>query len=188
MLVENVFPGGHWRLLTIFRMGAYFGTRVNPFWWLLMLEVWMLNSLLQLMERFTTERLPRIRLMSFSPLHVIRKLSWREATRFWWQMYSCTSDVHSFEQNYLEAWAHKLTVSRPPTQLYLFIGGEHIYAPMPSTRISDDAETLETLRMWYKLLQSRRGLAELLLPKKLTRVDKVKVRSVFLESYTWAHR
>jgi hypothetical protein len=95
----------------------------------------------------------------------------------WWQLHYCIADLHDAEENYLEAWAANLELQAPgrAARLHLFVGGEYVFAPIPIKRDWDDTAVLARLRMWYRLLQSRQGLAEVLLPKRLTRVDKVKV-------------
>lgn len=39
----------------------------------------------------------------------------------------------------------------------------------------DDAATFRALQMWYCLIQFRMGLGEILLPKRLTRIDRVQL-------------
>jgi len=86
----------------------------------------------------------------------------------WWSLYFLLSEASDFEQNYLEAWSQ-----RPTTFVHIFVGSDYLHAPLPDD--ADDADTLKHLRMYYRLIRAQRSLLEIVLPKTLGRVDRVKV-------------
>lgn len=66
----------------------------------------------------------------------------------------------------------------------IFLGDERLITP----RLEGDDEDrilLKNLRMFCRLLKIRRGLSELIIPKKLARIDLVRVSRIFqVETFT----
>jgi hypothetical protein len=67
--------------------------------------------------------------------------------------------------------------------LQIFVGKDTFSAPilckLDNNNVctaGSDAETFDQLRMWYAWMQYKRGFGESVIPRRLIRVDKVKVR------------
>jgi hypothetical protein len=93
------------------------------------------------------------------------------------QYYQILADESDFEMDYIAAWRQKLEQSNnsgPASHdVHLYVENSYLKAPIPTG--PDDAATFRVLQMWYCLIQFRMGLGEILLPKRLTRIDRVQV-------------
>ena len=88
----------------------------------------------------------------------------------WWCIYLLISDTADFRQNYMVAW-HQ----RQERSIRISVSDEFLVIPIPQD-VNDEA-FLRRLRMFYRMIKVGQGLPGLLLPKKLERIDCVKVRS-----------
>ena len=99
----------------------------------------------------------------------------------WWMAYSFIGDTASFEEGYLRAWYECLASEAPVTWINIFVGNRSLYVPIlydkVNQNIGNDRQIFETLRMWYSWLQLTRGFGEVVLPRRLTRIEKVGVRT-----------
>lgn len=59
--------------------------------------------------------------------------------------------------------------------VWLFVENEQVKVPLLLGGV-DDSHLFKELRMFYRYMQVRRGLVELVIPRKLTRMDCVMVR------------
>lgn len=102
-----------------------------------------------------------------------------------WLIYLLTTPPNKFETDFRQSCEDKLSSVRSGTQnvvmISIFVGDESTSVPVlfssANATESSDAETFRQLRTWYSWLQYNRGFGEVVLPKKLTRIDKVKVRT-----------
>jgi hypothetical protein len=65
-------------------------------------------------------------------------------------------------------------ISKPRGLVLIFVENEHLDIPILSDNMIDSA-LLEQLRMFYRYLKVKRGLVELIIPRRLVRIDCVKV-------------
>lgn len=108
----------------------------------------------------------------------------KRSPAIFWLIYLLITSTDEFETDFRQSCEDKLTSIRRGTQsvatISIFMGDQSISVPVlySSTNASEnsDAETFRQLRTWYSWLQHNRGFGEVILPKKLTRIDKVKVR------------
>lgn len=75
-----------------------------------------------------------------------------------------------FKQNYMEAWRQ-----RHERSIRISVRDEFLMIPIPHD-VNDEA-LLRRLRMFYRMIKVEQGIPGLLLPRKLERIDCVKVRS-----------
>ncbi|KAF7512971.1 hypothetical protein GJ744_011237 [Endocarpon pusillum] len=84
--------------------------------------------------------------------------------------------------DYIAAWRQKLEQSNnsgPASHdIHLYVENSYLKVPIPTG--PDDAATFRVLQMWYCMMQFRMGLGEILLPKRLTRIDRVRICKVEL--------
>ena len=66
----------------------------------------------------------------------------------WWTCYYYLSDKNDFECDYREAWSHFGW-----KHVHIFLETDHLYVPVPND--TDDAQTLRSLRMWFRWAPSR---------------------------------
>ncbi|KAF2430613.1 hypothetical protein EJ08DRAFT_649430 [Tothia fuscella] len=125
-------------------------------------------------------------------------------SRIWWIVYLLISDLNEFEQNFLNAWMLQdvhITASdataqsadeeesnagvrvnteigcrslRPRTPVLIYVHEEPLEIPILFQDISN-TELLKQLKMFYRYLKIKRGLAELVIPRKLMKIDCVEV-------------
>ena len=97
----------------------------------------------------------------------------------WWLSYMLLYDLDMFETDYLQAWHDRHAREGPVVWVNIFIGDESMCVPLlfdrSISRIGNDRQTFENLRMWYSLLRVKRGIGEVILPKRLVRIDQVGV-------------
>ena len=106
---------------------------------------------------------------------ISRKLSWL--------LYLCAVPLDDFETDFRQAWIEQLDSSRngddEVLMVNIFVGKESIPVPVLFNRNDEkknrDAETFRQLRMWYFWMQYKRGLAELVLPRQLMYIERIKV-------------
>lgn len=90
-------------------------------------------------------------------------------TRFWWHCYLLLSDTADFRQNYMEAWRQRREQS-----IRISVSDELLTIPIP--QVANDEVVLRRLRMFCRMVIVGQGIPGLLLPKKLERIDCIKVR------------
>jgi hypothetical protein len=93
-------------------------------------------------------------------------------TKFWWYCYFFAASSQEFETNYMSAWNEHNT--DPPNTMMIFMGDETLKIPSLEGD-SHDQTRLQHLHMFYHLLKLRRGIAELIIPRTLIRIDWVEV-------------
>ena len=80
---------------------------------------------------------------------------------------------HDFEHNIVEAWGERSDGSR--LLVHVFTEDEHMQVPIIMPEAPTDDAVLSQLKMFYRVLKLNRGLAELLIPRELARIDTVTV-------------
>jgi hypothetical protein len=151
-----------WRILAYAKSSMTLGW-FWPFWWLPAI-------LLNLLWRFRGWR----------ALVVVNKQISAELS---WYLHLYFTSLDTFEINYRQAWKDKLDSSRTGAgevvMLNIFVGSDSMAVPLFFDRSdatkNSDAETFRQLCMWYSWMQYKRGFGEVVLPRRLARVDKVKV-------------
>jgi hypothetical protein len=114
----------------------------------------------------------------------------RTPTLFWLIYLLITSTDH-FEIDFRQSCEDNLHSVRRSTQdvvtISIFVGDQSISVPVLFSKTyaseNSDVETFRQLRTWYAWLQHNRGFGEVILPKKLARIDKVKVRTHQCKSF-----
>ena len=95
-------------------------------------------------------------------------------------VYVMLYDTEMFEEDYLQAMQNRLSRKGPVHRVSIFMGNEFLSVPIlydkVDTSIGNDRKTFQQLRTWYCWLQLKRGFGEILLAKRLQRIDKVDVR------------
>ncbi|KAK4555744.1 hypothetical protein LTR86_006964 [Recurvomyces mirabilis] len=186
----NIFPAGRWRRIAFQRLiwrSCFLSTWVSILTFGLFFNPGLLTSVLLL--SYIYRRLPATsRLRAFGETIVDKygtvvglTYLWlnRKATNLSWSLYFTIGYDKAFEQDYIEAWRVRLASLGDTTAVYGFLGLQSL--PMPvlfdphDNAIGNDRATLEMLRMCFSLLQAERGFTELLLPRNLTRVDRVNI-------------
>ena len=181
--VGNLFAHGYWRSAALARIWLFFILRANIYYYIYKLIqglLWLAIRAIRLfgVRNLAPDGIPSVKDIAFHiSIKVLRRWPNTLVTSIWWQWYQLLADEGDFEMDYIAAWRHKLAQSNPagpaPPDLHLWVDKAHLKAPIPTG--PDDAATLRTLQMWYCLIQSRLGLSEILLPKRLTRIDRVHV-------------
>lgn len=98
-----------------------------------------------------------------------------------WLIHLYGAPVDAFEQDFLQAWEDTLVLrqDRKVAKVTIFVGGHSLSVPMPFDKDivenNKDTETLKKLGMWYSWMQFRGGLGEVIIPRRLMRIDKVEV-------------
>lgn len=176
--VVNLFIKSYWRLAALARLSLpYFGISFGPL--LIFIEVLIRLGIY-------AARLYGFQILNPGETYILKHMTLRVTTAamrkwpyvfttIWWLLYQLFADVGDFELDYIGAWRHKLEQSSnsSPVEVHLYVENNYLKAPIP-TRL-DDAATLRALQMWYCLLQSKMGTGEILLPKRLIRIDRVRV-------------
>ena len=124
--------------------------------------------------------------VGFPPIPFSRMLvsiNKRTPTLFW-LIYLLTTSTDKFETDFRQSCEDKLTRARRGSQkvvtISIFVGDQSISVPVLFSKTeseNSDSEIFRQLRTWYSWLQHNRGFGEVILPKKLARIDKVKVRT-----------
>jgi hypothetical protein len=100
-----------------------------------------------------------------------------------WYLHLFLTSMDTFEMNFRQSWKDTLDAAKDGDSevfmLNIFVGNESMAVPLLYNRIdptmNSDAETFKQLCMWYSWMQYKRGFGELVLPRRLARIDKVKV-------------
>jgi len=181
--VVNLFNHGRWRLAALTRILAFFVLRSNIYyclWLSIQMWIWLGTHAVRLLgfRNFNPGDTPSLKHTTFRiTIAVLRKWPNAFITTIWWQGYLLLADEDDFEMDYIAAWRHKLEQSNnsgpAPHDVYLYVENSSLKAPIPTG--PDDAATFRVLQMWYCMMQFRMGLGEILLPKRLTRIDRVQV-------------
>jgi hypothetical protein len=105
------------------------------------------------------------------------------SAELFWYLHLYFTSLDTFEMNYRQAWKDRLESSKTGAgevvMLNIFVGNDSMAVPLyldrGDTTKNSDAETFRQLCMWYSWMQYKRGFGEVVLPRRLARVDKVKV-------------
>ena len=105
------------------------------------------------------------------------------SAELFWYLHLFLTSMDTFEMNYRQSWKDTLDAAKngdsEVVMLNIFVGNESMAVPLLFDRsdatMNSDAETFKQLCMWYSWMQYKRGFGELVLPRRLARVDKVKV-------------
>lgn len=152
----------HWRALSLARAN-YSYAKYSPTWWIPLI-------LFRLLWKFRgTQTFVTIN-QKISP-----KLSWL--------LYLYAAPLDDFETDFRQAWIEHLDSSRTADDevlmVNIFVEKESIPVPVLFNRKDEkknrDAETFTQLRMRYFWMQYKRGVAELVLPRKLMYIERIKV-------------
>jgi hypothetical protein len=100
-----------------------------------------------------------------------------------WMMHLGGTSLEVFETDYRQAWedtlAHEKNGSGEVVMVNIFVGRDSMSVPVLFNKVdstkNSDAETFKQLLMWYCWMQYKGGFGEVLLPRRLVRVDKVQV-------------
>lgn len=109
-------------------------------------------------------------------LHWMYKWRLKPIQKLWWLLYYSFANVDDFEQNYMLAWQRTLGMKH---RVCICVGSDSLRVPVAA---DSDSGTLQMLGMWYRWMLLKRGLPEMVLPKKVVRIDKVKVLCHFTYS------
>jgi hypothetical protein len=122
--------------------------------------------------------------------------------KLWWAVYLIFAESADFEQNYVAAWRNRsihdgrtsavrgngdAQDERAQTaadmlgygSVSLFLGNDYLSAPILYEGV-DSETTISRLRTFFNYLRVRRGLAELVVPYRLIRLDTVEFVTVAL--------
>jgi hypothetical protein len=181
--VVNLFDHGYWRLAALMRILVFFSLRSTIYyylWVLIQVWVWLVTHAARLLgfRNFSLGGTPSLKHTTFRiTIAVLKKWPNDFITTMWWRWYQLLADEDDFEMDYVAAWRYKLEQSNnsdlAPQDVHLYVENSYLKAPIPTG--PDDAATFRALQMWYCLIQFRMGLGEMLLPKRLTRIDRVQV-------------
>jgi hypothetical protein len=113
--------------------------------------------------------------------HLPTKLFWSVYLRLAsWELFHTT--LTTFGDDYAQAWREELEGKGGALDLQIFVGKDTFSAPILCKldnnnvcTVGSDAETFDQLRMWYAWMQHKRGFGESVIPRRLIRVDRVKV-------------
>jgi len=181
--VVNLSDSGYWRLTALTRIWIFFFMRLNIYYYLWAAVqgwIWLGTHAIRLLgfRNFNPGGVPSLKHMTFRvTIAVLRKWPNTVITQIWWQFYRLLADEGDFEMDYVAAWRHKFEQSNNSGlalhDVHLYVESSYLKAPIPNG--PDDSATFRALQMWYCLIQFRMGLGEILLPKRLTRIDIVQV-------------
>lgn len=184
---ENIFSGGHWRRLALqhwcFRSTIWICK-------ILGMAVLALNRIIKTAcygddpdkwpPRLRDRPLLTTRHFCLAPVKgTTKQLLQPLLSYLWWMTYFSMYTTDKFQQDYIQAWCDKLSRKGPVVWVYIFNNDQSLCVPIlfdPKDELTgNDRQTFEHLRMWYCLMRSKRGLSEIILPRRLIRVDKVGV-------------
>lgn len=98
--------------------------------------------------------------------------------RLLWELLLHFSPRDAFEKLYIEAWTSRSRRLGLASQVYLIFEEQTIRVPIlinGGAAGGNDQQTVARLHMWYSWLETKRGLQEIVLPKRLVRIDLVRV-------------
>ena len=188
--VLNLFRGGRWRLLACLHLAARFSVWLYRFLTPMLYiykGLWYLGVLIIGPKNEMYRGWPRLR--DFHLLLTRSLFIGNGKSSFmcfcWWTQYFLLYSLDIFEEDYLRAWYDRLHREGAVVWVNIFLGSDVLCVPLSFDKTDDsigtDRQTFESLRMWYSWLQVRRGFSEVLIPKRLVRVDRVSVRLHALE-------
>jgi hypothetical protein len=158
----DIFTSG-WRVLSLARA---FHTYLKswPLWWVLFLGPFKL-------------------LWKFRGPQIFIKINQRISPKLSWLLYLYAVPLDDFEADFRQAWKEQLDSSSTGdgevALINIFVGKESIPVPVlfngKDETKNSDAETFRQLRQWYFWMQYKRGLAELVLPRHLMYIERIKV-------------
>jgi hypothetical protein len=98
-----------------------------------------------------------------------------------WYLHLFFTSIDTFEVTYRQSWKDTLDATKDGDSevimVNIFVGNESMAVPLLYNRVdptmNTNAETCKQLCMWYSWMQYKRGFGELVLPRRLARVDKV---------------
>jgi hypothetical protein len=100
-----------------------------------------------------------------------------------WQLFDTT--LTTFGDDFTQAWRDYFERKGGTLDLQIFVGKDSFSVPILCKiengvcTVGSDAKTFRSLRMWYAWMQYRRWFGERVIPRKLTRVDQVEVRTSY---------
>ena len=108
--------------------------------------------------------------------------------RLWWALYFVIANPLDFEKNFVKAWSENAAAAgndlAAGNTYVIYVDDEELAIPhLPGDDL--DKTRLKHLRMFYKLIQLRRGVRAIILPRTLVRIDWVQVSSAFLLERTF---
>lgn len=202
----NMFPNGRWRLIFLCRLTILGTVIVLVFPLALAIVVVFLTlsipfalvglALRPLWNRYVPEQTQsngrRLlkqpdwqRLMFHLRLPRSRYPEWLIAM-VWVYTLLFSAAPEEWEGIYVEAWRKRLAQQGAVVNVNIFVGSKAMSVPLlydpENSGIGTDRQTFEMLRMWYSWMQFRRGSGEVILPRKLKRIDRVKVRTLFTQA------
>jgi len=105
------------------------------------------------------------------PSHKDKESVWRwRAIYIWWTCYLIFGDFNNFTNDYYEAWGRRGT-----QKVYLFTKGAAAPVLVKLPECVDDYEMASVIQMYYRIMKVKRGLASVLLPKRLHQIDVFEV-------------
>lgn len=187
----NIFKKGRWRAIAIIRLSTYLLSRslgLHFIFILCLTAVIYVDMICVSASKLFTQKGPETFLggvmvtpgeLLVSLLGFLFRKWWRSkfTACMWWTLAACFLDGHYFSTLFADAWSKK--IGQNGSCIHVFVDEDHFEALLPGNHEAiaeaDDAKTLEFLRMWYCDYQLRRGIGELFLTKKLSRINRVKV-------------
>ncbi|KAK1061565.1 hypothetical protein LTR74_010956 [Friedmanniomyces endolithicus] len=174
--VINCFPKGKWRRAALLRMVVHPEYRISP----LSFPYWLVETVASLRWKWPLNQIgsQRSRDAPSADLELFIALN-KSSPWLSWAFYLVNFPMETFTQDYLKAWHDTLEARGEVVMINVLIGRNTLCVPIlfdPNNGgMSSDQETFTMLRMWYCLMQLRRGFSELILPRRLVRIDKVEI-------------
>lgn len=127
--------------------------------------------------------LPLYLLWKIGGMHLLVFVNRHISAGLFWYLHLFFTSMDTFEINYRQSWKDALDATKDGdsevVMLNIFVGNESMAVPLLYNQVdptmNSDAETFKQLCMWYSWMQYKRGFGELVLPRWLARIDKVKV-------------
>lgn len=107
----------------------------------------------------------------------------KHAPEVFWYLHLYFTSLNDFEMNFRQAWKDNLDSARSGADevvmVNIFVGNESMAVPLlfnqSDATKNSDVRTFKQLGIWYSWMQYRRGFGEVILPRRLAHIDKVKV-------------
>ncbi|KAK0250430.1 hypothetical protein LTS09_014434 [Friedmanniomyces endolithicus] len=174
--VINCFPKGKWRRAALLCTVVHADYGLSP----LSFPYWLVESVASLRWNWPLNRIDSQRSMDAlsADLELFIALN-KSSPWLSWAFYLVNFPLEAYTQDYIQAWHDTLETRGKVVMINVLIGRNNLCVPTlydPSNlSIGSDQETFTMLRMWYCLMQLRRGFSELILPRRLVRIDQVEV-------------
>jgi hypothetical protein len=178
----NVFPRGHWRLLALLHIA------LRPLIWpwivvgiVIELITFTVMKALQKEDMLPPERLLDLPL-KYTKDSLLAPGRWTQPmlSFIWWTSYFLLQSTDQFLQEFIQTWHEELSERGTVVWVNIFVSDQHLCVPISFESgkeiVGTDRQTFEALHMWYSLMRVKRGVSEIILPRRLVRVDKVGVR------------